>query len=71
MGETGIPVLGYNFSLAGVCGRVTTASGRGGALTVGMDGSADDEPVPAGMIWNMIYDQAAAPASLQIGRAHV
>src|SRR3984885_6706376 len=55
MGEAGIPVLGYNFSLAGVCGRVTTASGRGGALTVGMDGSADDEPVPAGMIWNMIY----------------
>jgi mannonate dehydratase len=29
-----------------------------------MDGSADDEPVPAGMIWNMIYDQAAAPATL-------
>src|SRR6202041_1803940 len=64
MGEAGIPVLGYNFSLAGVCGRVTTASGRGGALTVGMDGSADDEPGPAGLIWNMIYDQAAGPATL-------
>ena len=57
MGEAGIPVLGYNFSLAGVCGRVTTASGRGRALTLEMDGPADDEPVPNGMVWNMIYDR--------------
>lgn len=64
LGEAGIPVLGYNFSLAGVCGRVTTASGRGRALTVGMDGPADEEPVPAGMIWNMIYDPAAEPGVL-------
>src|ERR1700740_2748187 len=64
MGEAGIPVLGYTFSLAGVCARVTTPAGRGGALTVGMDGPADEEPVPAGMIWNMIYDQAAAPSTL-------
>ncbi len=56
MGEAGIPVLGYNFSLAGVCGRVTTPSGRGHALTVGMDGPADDEPVPNGVVWNMTYD---------------
>jgi len=61
MGEAGIPVLGYNFSLAGVCGRVTTPSGRGGALTVGMDGPADAQPVPNGMVWNMTYD-AHAPA---------
>ena len=27
MGEAGIPVLGYNFSLAGVCGRVTAPLG--------------------------------------------
>ena len=33
LGEAGIPVLGYNFSLAGVCGRVTAAAGRGGAVT--------------------------------------
>jgi mannonate dehydratase len=64
MGEAGIPVLGYNFSLAGVCGRVTTPSGRGGALTVGMDGPADDEPVPNGMVWNMVYDQSAPPGTL-------
>jgi mannonate dehydratase len=64
MGEAGIPVLGYNFSLAGVCGRVTTASGRGGALTLGMDGPADDEPVPNGVVWNMVYDQSAPPGTL-------
>jgi mannonate dehydratase len=59
VGEAGIPVIGYNFSLAGVCGRVTTPSGRGGALTVGMDGPADEEAVPVGTVWNMIYDQSA------------
>jgi mannonate dehydratase len=64
MGEAGIPVLGYNFSLAGVCGRVTTPSGRGGALTVGMDGPADDKPVPRGMIWNMVYDPKAPGGDL-------
>lgn len=64
IGEAGIPILGYNFSLAGVCGRVTTPSGRGGALTLGMDGPSDEEPVPNGMVWNMIYDQRAAPGIL-------
>jgi mannonate dehydratase len=65
MGEAGIPVLGYNFSLAGVCGRVSTPSGRGGALTVGMDGPAEDVPVPNGMIWNMIYDANAPTGTLR------
>jgi mannonate dehydratase len=64
MGEAGIPVLGYNFSLAGVCGRVTTPAGRGHALTVGMDGPADDEPVPNGVVWNMVYDPAAPCGAL-------
>jgi mannonate dehydratase len=64
MGEAGIPVLGYNFSLAGVCGRVTERCGRGGALTLGMNGPADEVPIPNGMVWNMIYDQHAAPGAL-------
>src|ERR1700739_13989 len=51
MGEAGIPVLGYNFSLAGVCGRVTTPSGRGHALTLGMDGPAGDPLIPNGGGW--------------------
>jgi len=64
LGEAGIPVLGYNFSLAGVCGRVTASLGRGHAITVGMDGPAEDVPIPNGMIWNMVYDRSAPPGTL-------
>src|SRR6201996_5291521 len=65
MGEAGIPVLGYNFSIGGVCGRVSGPWGRGGATTVGTDGPLD-EPIPNGMVWNMIYDQSAAPGVLPV-----
>jgi mannonate dehydratase len=64
MGEAGIPVLGYNFSLAGVCGRMTTPAGRGNAITLGMDGPADDVPIPNGTIWNMVYDRRAPEGTL-------
>ena len=60
LGEAGIPIMGYNFSLAGVAGRVTGPFARGGALSVGMDGPLDT-PMPNGMVWNMVYDQAAPP----------
>jgi len=63
MGEAEIPVLGYNFSLGGVCGRVSGPFGRGGAITVGMDGPVD-APIPNGMIWNMIYDPEAPSGTL-------
>lgn len=58
VGAAGIPVVGYNFSLAGVAGRVTGPFARGGALSVGMDGSFDS-PMPRGMVWNMVYDPRA------------
>ena len=64
MGEAGIPILGYNFSLAGVCGRVSAPLGRGGAVTVGMDGPAEDIPVPRGVVWNMIYEAGTAAGTL-------
>ena len=64
MGEAGIPVLGYNFSIAGVSGRVSGLSGRGRALAVGMDGPVDDVPLPRGVVWNMVYDPAAPPGTL-------
>jgi mannonate dehydratase len=64
MGEAGIPVLGYNFSIAGVCGRVSGPWGRGGAITVGMDGAVDDVPLPLGTVWNMIYDPHATAGFL-------
>ncbi|MBL8215419.1 MAG: mannonate dehydratase [Bryobacterales bacterium] len=63
MGEAGIPVLGYNFSVAGVAGRVSGPYGRGGAVTVGMDGAVDD-PLPNGVVWNMIVDGNAAQGTV-------
>ncbi len=63
MGEAGIGILGYNFSLAGVSGRVSGPFARGRAVSVGMDGLVD-EPIPNGMVWNMIYDPDAPPGTL-------
>lgn len=63
MGEAGIPILGYNFSLAGVSGRVSGPWARGGAITVGMDGPVD-LPIPNGTVWNMVYDLNAAPGTV-------
>ncbi len=61
MGEVGISVLGYNFSLAGVSGRVVSHKARGGAQSVGMDGlSAQVEtPLPKSMAWNMVVEPDA------------
>lgn len=58
MGEAGIGTLGYNFSLAGVCGRVRGPFARGGAISVGMDGPVET-PIPNGSVWNMTYDPNA------------
>ena len=57
VGQAGISVFGYNFSLAGVSGRVEKPFARGGAVSVGMEGSADETPIPNGMVWNMVYDE--------------
>lgn len=55
VGEAGIPILGYNFSIAGVCGRTIGTYARGEAVSVGMEGTFNT-PMPRGMVWNMIYD---------------
>lgn len=59
VGKAGIPFFGYNFSLAGVAGRIEDNSARGQAKTVGVNGENDmlNQPIPKGMIWNMVYDQ--------------
>ncbi|MBV9848950.1 MAG: mannonate dehydratase [Armatimonadetes bacterium] len=59
VGRAGIPVFGYNFSIAGVAGRTEGPWARGGALSVGML-EGDQTPMPAGMAWNMVYDRHAA-----------
>ena len=57
VGKAGIPVIGYNFSLAGVTGRSTGKTSRGNAECVLMDGlsEATETPLPQGMVWNMWY----------------
>jgi mannonate dehydratase len=63
MGRVGIPVMGYNFSIAGVWGRVHGVFARGEAASVGFLGvdGPEETPIPNGSVWNMIYD-ANAPA---------
>jgi mannonate dehydratase len=58
LGHAGIPVMGYNFSIAGVCGRTHQPYARGHAMSVGMEGPLET-PMPNGMAWNMVYDDAA------------
>jgi mannonate dehydratase len=58
VGRAGIPVLGYNFSIAGVASRITGPFARGQAESVGMQ-EVDERPIPKGMVWNMVYDPDA------------
>lgn len=64
MGEAGIEVLGYNFSLAGVFGREKGPFARGNAESVGLSGSISQEPIPQGMVWNMVYDPDAPAGTI-------
>ncbi|MDP2571723.1 mannonate dehydratase [Vibrio penaeicida] len=61
LGKAGIPVMGYNFSIAGVWGWEQGPYARGGAESVGLrQGNFDfDSPIPNGTIWNMQYDPNA------------
>ena len=70
VGEVGIPVFGYNFSLAGVAARDTLTT-RGDAETVGLTpaNAMVDTPLPNGMVWNMIVDQQA-PTGVQDTVSH-
>ena len=58
VGRAGIPTFGYNFSIAGVSGRMKGAFARGEAEAVGMDGPYDI-PMPNGMAWNMVINKQA------------
>lgn len=67
MGEVGIPVIGYNFSIAGVCGWSEGPYARGGATSVGFvesEGKSLDQ-MPNGMVWNMTIDKNAPPGSIE------
>jgi mannonate dehydratase len=66
MGEAGIPVLGYNFSIAGVWGHVVGPFARGGAESVGFSASTGPEetPIPNGQLWNLTYDPDAPAGTI-------
>ncbi|MCX6045036.1 MAG: mannonate dehydratase [Chloroflexi bacterium] len=55
MGRAGIHTMGYCFTLAGVWGRTEGPYSRGGAHSVGFE-NPPQTPIPAGMVWNMVYD---------------
>ena len=66
VGAAGIPVIGYNFSLAGVSGHVVGPFARGVAESVAFRGPTPvpETPIPNGQIWNMWYDRDAPDGSL-------
>ncbi len=61
VGAAGIPVMGYNFSVAGVWGHVTGPWARGGAESVGFSAANGPEqhPLRNGEVWNMTFDPDA------------
>ena len=70
VGAAGIGVFGYNFSLAGVAGRVTGPWARGQAPSVGLDGrnAVTESPMPSSMAWNMVVDETATGLRPPISR---
>jgi len=67
VGRAGIPIIGYNFSIAGVWGWTKGPYGRGDAMSVRYDESEidKDRPIPNGMVWNMVYDPEASPGHVE------
>lgn len=61
MGKLRIPILGYNFSLAGVWGRVHGPFARGAAIVPSFQSNhpLQDEPLPRGQLNNIVYDTDA------------
>ncbi|NOU71749.1 TIM barrel protein [Paenibacillus sp. LMG 31458] len=66
VGKAGIPIIGYNFSIAGVWGHVNRPVARGGAVTAtfNLQEGPEESPIPHGQIWNMTYDFNAPEGSI-------
>ena len=63
VGKAGIPIFGYNFSLAGVWGRVKGPWARGEAETVAFL-NPEQPPIPLGTVWNTVVDLSAPAGDL-------
>ncbi len=61
MGEVGVPIMGYSFSLANVSGWSKGPWARGGAMATGYvrELAPPELPIPNGQVWNMVYDPDA------------
>ena len=66
LSKVGVKIMGYYFSLAGVWGWTSRASGRAGARSIEFEQSKIDinRPIPNGMVWNMTYDPEAPEGSV-------
>jgi mannonate dehydratase len=66
VGAAGIPVIGYNFSLANVWGHVAGPWARGGAETVAFRGDPplEETLIPNGEVWNMRYSASVLPGTV-------
>lgn len=66
MGEVGIPVMGYAFSLTNVWGWSKGPWARGQAIATGWvrELTPPETPIPNGQVWNMIYDPDAPPGDV-------
>jgi mannonate dehydratase len=59
LGEAGIPIMGYNFSITGVWGRKQQPLARGGASVPVLDPKLTDirQPAPDGEVWSrQVYE---------------
>jgi mannonate dehydratase len=63
MGRLHIPILGYNFSLAGVWGRIDAPVARGQAIAPAFDQHhlPQETPLRRGQLNNIVYDLDASP----------
>ncbi|MEP7286228.1 MAG: mannonate dehydratase [Chloroflexota bacterium] len=66
VGKAGIPCIGYNFSIAGVWGRVEGLTARGDANAVGYSAEqvSEQPPIENGTVWNMVYDPDAPAGNI-------
>ncbi len=66
MGEVGIPIMGYAFSIANVSGWSKGPWARGGAIATGYvrELAPPELPIPNGQVWNMTYDLNAPPGTV-------
>ncbi len=67
VGQAGIPIIGYNFSIAGVWGHSRLAVARGEAVSACFreENAYKEAPIPKGSVWNMVYTTENQPDYLE------